>query len=155
MKLIAKRSVDPIIGLSLGFTILLVSILCVVLSDNSSVGTVLIVPELVGVITILIFGFQLSTPYELIHYNEEKKTLIIHVRKNDDKEISLVELTNLYQDSSGIRRNYTGSLTFVAGENVVHVSNVADALNVALEIEKLKKEADEYVDNSLNFFEKL
>lgn len=154
MKLIAKRSSDPIIGLLLGIFLLITSIVCMLFIDPK-LSTTFIVPEIIGVIMILVFITQLSkSSSELIFYDEENKSLVIN-QGNDKKTIKLSELTNLYKESSGIRRNYTGSLFFTFGDEGICVSNVADADNVALEIEKLKKRADEECDDKLKYFEKL
>ena len=156
MKVIAKRSSDVIFGMIIGLSIILVSFICTVLLGSASIATAFILPEFVGAIMVIFYGSQLAkTPYELILYDEEKKNLIIKQGKNEDITIPLKELTNMYQNSSGLRRNYTGSLSLITNDDCVYVSNVANSKNVALEIEKLKHEADEYVDEKLKYFEKL
>lgn len=154
MKLIAKRSSDPVIGLSLGIFLLIISVVCM-LFTNSKLNATFIVPEIIGAIMILLFTMQLTkSSSKLIYYDEENKSLVIN-QGSEKKTIKLSELTNLYKEASGIRRNYTGSLIFAFGDGCICVSNVANADNVALEIERLKKQADQDADEKLKYFEKL
>ena len=156
MRVLGKKSADPLYGVFFGFAILLVSIICTIIIGSSAGGYALIVPELAGVVLILIYGLPLfRLPKDIILYDEEKKELIVYIQRNEKKVIPLRELTNMYYSGSGIRKSYTGEISFIYGENYTVASYIANAKYVAERIEELKKLSDETPDERFAHFEKL